>query len=100
MSAHARRTIEPTDKVLAAAGGFTGLWALTWLGAEAAGMSAAVDGCLAVGSVMGASGLTVLWWKTRALRLLHEAAAAESKQAEAEREGLDETSAQPSRAQD
>lgn len=58
------------ERVLAAAGGFTGLWALTWLGAASAPVSAAVTGGLAVGSVMASSGLTLLWWKARAMTAL------------------------------
>lgn len=59
------------EKLVSAAGGFTGLWALTWLGATASmSPSAAVTGGFAVGSVMASSGLTLLWWKTRAMRAL------------------------------
>lgn len=57
-----------SEHVIGAAGGFTGLWALTWLGSSALGATAAVQGGFAVGGVMAASGLTVLWWKNRALR--------------------------------
>lgn len=58
------------ERVLAAAGSFTGLWALTFLGAASAPVSAAVTGGLAVGSVMASSGLTLLWWKARAMSAL------------------------------
>lgn len=69
----------PRDqKVLAAAGGFTGLWALTWLGTSAMAAGAVTQGAFAVGSVMSASGLTALWWKTRAVGTYHEAAEGES----------------------
>lgn len=62
----------PEDRVLAAAGSFTGLWALTWLGATTAGAAATVQGGFAVGGVMAGSGLTLLWWKTSALRMLQK----------------------------
>ena len=58
------------ERLLAAAGSFTGLWALTWLGAATSGAGATVQGGFAVGGVMAGSGLTVLWWKTSALRAL------------------------------
>jgi hypothetical protein len=61
-----------SDHVLAAAGGFTGLWALTWLGAAATGAGGTVQGGFAVGGVMAGSGLTLLWWKTSALRMLQK----------------------------
>jgi len=62
------------DKVVAAAGGFTGLWALTWLGASAVDPSAAVTGGFAVGGVMASSGLTAMWWKARRMKALSEQA--------------------------
>ena len=75
------------ERVLAAAGSFTGLWALTWLGAAGVGAGATVQGGFAVGGVMAGSGLTLLWWKTQALRALQqqnaEADAEETQQAEA-----------------
>lgn len=71
-SSRSRRETRTTkqEKLVAAAGSFTGLWALTWLGAGAAPVSAAVTGGLAVGSVMASSGLTLLWWKTRSMHHL------------------------------
>ncbi|HVL49363.1 MAG TPA: hypothetical protein VM889_12455 [Candidatus Thermoplasmatota archaeon] len=77
------------EKVLAAAGTFTGLWALTWLGASAGAAGAAIQGGFAVGGVMAASGLTLLWWKTRAIKELHDAAQEEDAHAAAEGEGKD-----------
>ena len=60
------------DKILAAAGGFTGLWAITWLGASMMGAGgAAAQGAFGVGAVMGGSGLTALWWKARTLQAYH-----------------------------
>ncbi|MFA5862711.1 MAG: hypothetical protein WDA16_13555 [Candidatus Thermoplasmatota archaeon] len=55
---------------MVAASGFTSLWALTWLGAEALAVSSAMQGGFAVGGVMAGSGLAALWWKTRAMRSL------------------------------
>lgn len=55
------------EKMLAAAGGFTGLWAVTWLGTTVMAAGAGVQGGFAVGGVMAGSGLTALWWKARAL---------------------------------
>ncbi len=81
------------DRVLGAAGSFTGLWALTWLGSSAFGAGATVQGAFAVGGVMGASGLTVLWWKTRALRTFGKRSA----EAEAAAEGPEPPDAMPSR---
>lgn len=75
-----------SQRVLVAAGSFTSLWALSWLGAAAGGVQGAVQGGFAVGGVMASSGLTVLWWKTRALRALQqqdEEAAAEAAKADA-----------------
>lgn len=72
------------EKVVAAAGGFTGLWALTWLGTATMGAGAVVQGGFAVGSVMAGSGLTALWWKSRALQRYHEASADESQEPPAE----------------
>lgn len=77
------------ERVLAAAGGFTGLWALTWLGAATTGAAGAVQGGFAVGGVMAGSGLTLLWWKTSALRMLQKQdadAEAEAEQAAASAE--------------
>ena len=62
------------EKVLVAASGFTSLWALTWMGAEAMAVNTALQGGFAVGSVMAGSGLAVLWWKTKTLRSLHDQA--------------------------
>lgn len=59
------------EKALAAAGTFTGLWALTWLGTTVMSAGAGVQGGFAVGGVMAGSGLTALWWKTRALGAYH-----------------------------
>jgi hypothetical protein len=70
-----------TEKVVAAAGGFTGLWALTWLGTSAVDPSSAVTGGFAVGGVMASSGLTALWWKAQRMRHLSEQAdAAEARE--------------------
>lgn len=63
----------PQEKVVAAAGGFTGLWAIGWLGAEAAVVSTAVQGGFAVGGVMASSGLALLWWRTRTMKALRPA---------------------------
>lgn len=60
------------EKVLVGAGSFTGLWALTWLGATAAGAGPAIQGGFAVGGVMASSGLTALWWNVAALRQLEK----------------------------
>lgn len=60
-----------SERMLATAGSFTGLWALAWMGAGAAAVAPAIQGGFAVGGVMAGSGLTVLWWKTRAIRALH-----------------------------
>jgi hypothetical protein len=59
------------DKVLVAASGFTSLWALTWLGAEALAVNAAMQGGFAVGGVVASGGLAALWWKTRTMKQLH-----------------------------
>jgi hypothetical protein len=67
------------EKVVVAASGFTSLWALTWMGAEAMAVNSALQGGFAVGSVMAGSGLAILWWKTKTLRDLHD----ESEKAEA-----------------
>ena len=64
------RRAPPQEQVLRTAGSFTGLWALTWLGASAAGAGAALQGGLAVGSVMAGSGLTALWWRVSALQAI------------------------------
>lgn len=66
----AAKAADKEEKVLAGAGSFTGLWALTWLASTAMGASASVQGGFAVGGVMAGSGLTVLWWRTRALKSL------------------------------
>lgn len=58
------------DRVVVAASGFTSLWALTWLGAEALAVDTAIQGGFAVGSVMASSGLALLWWKTRTMKQL------------------------------
>ncbi len=55
------------ERAVGAAGSFTGLWALTWLGSSVMGAGAAVQGAFAVGGVMASSGLTLMWWKTRAI---------------------------------
>lgn len=68
-----RAATEKEQKVLAAAGGFTGLWALTWLGASMMGAGGVAQGAFGVGTVMGGSGLTALWWNTRHLRRYEEA---------------------------
>lgn len=69
--------------MLAAAGGFTSLWAITWLGSTAMAAGAVVQGGFAVGSVMAGSGLTALWWKTRAVRRYHELGEEATQEAEA-----------------
>ena len=75
----------PNERAVVAASGFTSLWALGWLSAEAAAASTAVAGGFAVGGVMAGSGLTVLWWKAQTLReLRHEHERAEEKRAEEE----------------
>lgn len=61
------------EKVLGAAGSFTGLWAITWLASTALGASAGVQGGFAVGGVMAGSGLTAMWWRTRAIKSLSHA---------------------------
>jgi hypothetical protein len=89
MARHAPPPASP-DRVLAAAGSFTGLWALTWLGAAATGAGGTVQGGFAVGGVMAGSGLTLLWWKTSALRMLQKQEA--EADAEAEQAAQAETS--------
>lgn len=69
------------DRFLAAAGGFTGLWAVTWLGTSVMAAGAVVQGGFAVGGVMAGSGLTALWWKTRALTRYQADSADEDAQA-------------------
>ena len=64
--------IRKDEKVLAAAGGFTGLWAVTWLGTTVMAAGSVAQGAFAVGGVMSASGLTALWWKTQSLKRYHE----------------------------
>ena len=78
----AKEPASKDEKVVVAASGFTSLWALSWMGAEALAINTALQGGFAVGSVMAGSGLAVLWWKTRTLRDLHE----ESEKADAEAE--------------
>jgi hypothetical protein len=58
------------ERVVVAASGFTSLWALTWMGAEAMAVNTAIQGGFAVGSVMAGSGLALLWWKTRTMKQL------------------------------
>lgn len=70
------------DRVLGAAGSFTGLWALTWLSATAAGAAPALQGGFAIGGVMAGSGLTALWWRVSALKELDS----DKRKAEAEAE--------------
>lgn len=60
------------EKVVVAASGFTSLWALTWMSAEALAVNASLQGGFAVGGVMAGSGLAVLWWKTRTVERLHD----------------------------
>lgn len=64
--------LKKDEKVLAAAGGFTGLWAVTWLGTTVMAAGSVAQGAFAVGGVMSASGLTALWWKTRAVSRYHD----------------------------
>jgi len=73
------------EQILGGAGSFTGLWALTWLGAQAVGVSSAVQGGFAVGGVMAGSGLTIMWWRLRALQQLDP----EEQEREARRERSD-----------
>lgn len=61
-------SVAAADRVLVAASGFTSLWALTWLAAGAVSGAAAVHGGFAAGGLMAGSGLSLLWWKTRAIR--------------------------------
>lgn len=65
--------LDKDDRLLATAGGFTGLWALTWLGTSVMGAGGVAQGAFGVGAVMSGSGLTALWWKTRAVGRYHEA---------------------------
>ena len=65
--------LKKDERLLAAAGGFTGLWAVTWLGTTVMAAGSVAQGAFGVGSVMAGSGLTALWWKTRALAQYHEA---------------------------
>ena len=67
--------VDKDEKVLAAAGGFTGLWALTWLGTSMMAAGSVAQGAFGVGAVMSGSGLTALWWKTRTVGRYHDAAA-------------------------
>lgn len=83
MSAHLKKD----EKVLAAAGGFTGLWAMTWLGTSMMAAGGVAQGAFAVGGVMAGSGLTALWWKTRALSRYHEAEIKEEEEPTPETEG-------------
>lgn len=69
------------EQVVVGASGFTSLWAITWMGAEAMAVNTAVAGGFAVGGVMASSGLALLWWRTRTMRDLrteHERREAES----------------------
>lgn len=76
------RKLEDEDVVVAASG-FTSLWAMGWLGAEAMAVTTAVQGGFAVGGVMASSGLALLWWKTSTLRALkHPHDADEERRAE------------------
>lgn len=71
------------EKVVVAASGFTSLWAMGWLSAEAMAVTTAVQGGFAVGGVMASSGLALLWWKTNTLRALkHPHDADEERRAE------------------
>ncbi|HWG90804.1 MAG TPA: hypothetical protein VNZ52_08165, partial [Candidatus Thermoplasmatota archaeon] len=65
---------------------FTGLWALTWLGAQAMNPSTAIQGGFAVGGVMASSGLTALWWKTRMTVALGEESEAQEEADKADQE--------------
>lgn len=67
--------VDKDEKLLAAAGGFTGLWALTWLGTSMMAAGSVAQGAFGVGAVMSGSGLTALWWKTRTVNRYHDAAA-------------------------
>ena len=61
------------DKVLAAAGGFTGLWALTWLGTSMMAAGSVAQGAFGLGAAVSGGTLTALWWKTRAGGQYHAA---------------------------
>lgn len=61
------------DKMLAAAGGFTGLWALTWLGTSMMASGSVAQGAFGLGAAVSGGGLTALWWKTRAVGQYHSA---------------------------
>ena len=61
------------EKVLAAASGFTGLWALTWLGTSMMAAGSVAQGAFGLGAAASAGGLTALWWKTRAVGQYHSA---------------------------
>lgn len=75
----------PQEKTVIAASGFTSLWAISWMGAEAMAASTAIQGGFAVGGVMASSGLALLWWNTRTMRALQtKGDRAEEKRAEEE----------------
>lgn len=78
--------LKKDDKVLAAAGGFTSLWAVTWLGTTVMAAGSVAQGAFAVGGVMAGSGLTALWWKTRAVSRYHASEEEERTEAEADEE--------------
>jgi hypothetical protein len=78
--------LKKDEKVLAAAGGFTSLWAVTWLGTTVMAAGSVAQGAFAVGGVMAGSGLTALWWKTRAVSRYHESDDEDQREAEAEAE--------------
>lgn len=59
--------LDKTDKMLVSGASFTGLWALAWLGSSMMGAGATAQGAFGAGTVMGASGVTTMWWKMRAL---------------------------------
>lgn len=61
------------DKLLATAGGFTGLWALTWLGTSIMAAGSVSQGAFGLGAAVSGGGLTALWWKTRAVGQYHSA---------------------------
>lgn len=59
--------------MIAAAGGFTGLWALTWLGTSMMAAGSVAQGAFGLGAAVSGGGLTALWWKTRAVGRYHAA---------------------------
>lgn len=63
--------VRKEEKVLAAAGGFTGLWALTWLGTSMMAAGSVAQGAFGLGAAVSGGGLAAMWWKTRAVGEYH-----------------------------